>query len=518
MSLKNPYLQEAHAVLPRLLALFDVDPISPTYGLGDRTYWAWRTKDFCNATFQGLANGLARLVHHNLLPPFLPHESALRRIDACFQGISFIIERDASLGEAYPREHSYCVTALVAYDLLSAIELLKEDFSEEQRNDYFEIVRPLIAFVERSTESHAVIVNHLATAFAALCKWHQLREEPMGTSAQMLLEKILRQQDAEGWMTEYGGVDPGYQTLTLYYLVDAYLNSECEELLSSIALSVQFLSHFMHPDGSFGGAYGSRGTRFCVPLAFEWHAQFSEVSGALASFLRQSIVRGTSIALNVIDEPNIIPFFNAYCWAAAIMKSDNETPKELLPCFSPRSFRKSFNSAGIVVDRGDNHYTIVSCHKGGVVYHFKDGGSSNIFNYGSCWKGDGNAIFSSQACLQRRSFELEGDILKLRLGLAPYRKELTTPLKLILLRIASLTAMRWAPLRELIKKFISRLYFMGSAGESYQVERTITLGEELSVHDCLVNCDNQLTNLGNVNHVYPHMASQGYWQISDDLP
>jgi len=51
-----PYLAQVHRALPRVLALYDRDPLGATYGLGDRTFWAWKLKDFPNATQQGAVN------------------------------------------------------------------------------------------------------------------------------------------------------------------------------------------------------------------------------------------------------------------------------------------------------------------------------------------------------------------------------------------------------------------------------------------------------------------------------
>ena len=63
----NPYIGEIERVLPRLLALYDDAPASPTYGFGDRLHWAWKLTDFANGTFQGAAHGLAILSRSSLI-------------------------------------------------------------------------------------------------------------------------------------------------------------------------------------------------------------------------------------------------------------------------------------------------------------------------------------------------------------------------------------------------------------------------------------------------------------------
>ena len=54
---KCPYLEQVYRNLPRILSLFDQDEFSPSFGCGDRNYWAWKLKDFPNATPQGFVNG-----------------------------------------------------------------------------------------------------------------------------------------------------------------------------------------------------------------------------------------------------------------------------------------------------------------------------------------------------------------------------------------------------------------------------------------------------------------------------
>src|SRR5262245_25158216 len=186
----NPYLRQVHEVLPRLLALYDTNPASATYGTGDRYRWAWKLIDFGNGTFQGAAHGLARLTHHGLLPEWLGRETVFRRIDAMFEGAAALTRSNGSLEEAFPYESSFCVTALVAYDLLSAIEELDGDVSSEQRMRWEQVVGPMIKFLHRADEKHAVISNHLATAAAALFKWSTLTGEAGRERGSRILKRV----------------------------------------------------------------------------------------------------------------------------------------------------------------------------------------------------------------------------------------------------------------------------------------------------------------------------------------
>ena len=109
--------------------MFDADQTSISYGIGDRYFWASNQglTDFGNATFQGCAHGLSRLWVSGLWPYDSSEDSFVKRIKSIFAGTKSLTRKDGSLEEAFPNEGSYCVTALVAFDLLVSINLLSED-------------------------------------------------------------------------------------------------------------------------------------------------------------------------------------------------------------------------------------------------------------------------------------------------------------------------------------------------------------------------------------------------------
>jgi hypothetical protein len=330
----NPYLVQIERVLPRLLSLYNRDPISPTLGQGDRLRWAWKLVDFGNGTFQSTAHGLARLLHAGLLPEGLSETSILARITEMFQGAAALRRSNGSLEEALPYESSFCVTALVAFDLLTAVELLGDRLP---RASYLEIVGPMIRFLSWADEHHAFISNHLATAAAALFKWQVLTGEPTEQRGRIFLDRILAAQSREGWFREYQGADPGYETLGLYFLADIHQLRPDARLHEALCRSVRFLCHFVHPDGSFGGLYGSRNTRFYYPAGIEMLAGSCPEAAAMARHMRRAIGQHAVVTLDALDAPNLAPMFNAYCWAASLLhqRTANEDASPELPWGGP---------------------------------------------------------------------------------------------------------------------------------------------------------------------------------------
>ncbi len=522
MKSPNPYLEQLWAVLPRLLALYDTNPLSPTYGMGDRYRWAWKLIDFGNGTFQGAAHGLARLLTHNLLPSYLSPNAIERRIDALFRGADRLRYPNGSFEEAFPFESSFCVTALVAYDLLTAIELLKPNLDLEVQTRYLDIIRPAIAFLHQADETHAFISNHLATAAVALYKWSELSNEPGEKRGQAILEQILSEQSQEGWFREYEGADSGYQSLATYYLADLHRLRPDLNLLDPLRRSIQFLWHFAHPDGSFGGYYGSRNTRFYYPAGLEALAPEIPEAATLADFMRGSIRDLTTVTLTVMDEPNLIPMFNAYCWSAVLYGEPEKPEAEtlpLIPALSHSTWRSQFPGAGLIVDKGTKHYTIVSWHKGGVCYHFPSETGKPRIDVGVVATSPNGQYFSTQAYQANNLMQLDGDTLTITAPLVAMHQQLPSPLQFIILRLLNITIMRSLTLGNLVKKFLVRLLITGQKVAPVSNCRIIHLGANLNIRDSWKEEEGRGFNRLEVKYPFSaiHMASQGYWPFQDDI-
>lgn len=514
----NPYLQQVHEVLPRLLALYDSNPVSTTYGMGDRYRWAWKLIDFGNGTFQGAAHGLARLLRHGLLPDWLERKAVLRRIDAMFVATAALTRQNGSLEEAFPYESSFCVTALVAFDLLSAIEQLDDTLLPDQRARWVEIVRPMIGFLHRADEHHAFISNHLATAAAALFKWSALTGGHGRERGAEILQRILGSQHAEGWFREYEGADPGYQTLCTYYLADLHRLCPDLKLAEPLTRSLRFLWYFAHPDGSFGGCYGSRNTRFFYPSGVEALADQAPEAASLASFMRASIARASTVTLTVMDEPNLVPMFNAYCWAAELVERRGLTSAVVeLPCIGTGAWQHQFPAAGLVIDKSASHYTVISWHKGGVCYrHSVDGGGAMI-DTGVVGRSARGELFSTQTYHRDNTVEVGTDTITVSARLSAVGQRLPTPFQFWVLRLLNLTIMRNLAVGNWIKKLLVRLLITGKRTAAGVNRRVIRLGAEFGISDDWQGAAPSLERLA-VEQPFSavHMASQGYWQRQDE--
>lgn len=515
--MNDPYLDQALGALPRILAAFDRDRTRASFGFGDRYHWAWGLSDFANGTAQGAAHGMAQLWTLGVWPYPMRESHFVERIGAIFSGTRTLTRRDGSLEEAFPREGSWCVTAQVAYDLCCTLELLSPLLDADERRRWCETIAPLVAYLQRHDETHALISNHLGTGVAALVRWHRLADDsPAESRARVLMNRILAAQSSEGWFREYTGADPGYQTLATSHLADVHALRPDWGLTEPLRRSLDFLWHFAHPDGSFGGLYGSRCTRFYYPAGIEQLAGEFPEAAALAARMAESVGAHRVVTLDAVGDGNLVPLFNDYCRAASIRAAAPGAAVPItIPALMNEPLRRIYPEAGLVIDRGPTHYTIVAVSKGGVVSHFVDGKQS-LLDAGVVVRDARGRLASTQAHSIEHPVHIKGDRLVVDARFVRMTRALPRPWQFLVLRALSMTVFRVARWREWVKRGLVRRLITGENALAGANRRTVKLGADLSVSDetRLPPGMKRVENPG--QFVAIHMASQGYWQLQDD--
>ncbi|KGF67323.1 hypothetical protein LL06_23235 [Hoeflea sp. BAL378] len=503
----NAYAIEIDAALPRILALADRDPLSLTRGFGDRRFWAWKLADFANGTLQGPVNGLSRLLEIGAFGPRVDPERIRTLIGSMLEATPRLMRLDGSFEEALPYEQSYCVTALVLYDHLCAVERLAgpdDAWAREQSA----ALAPAAAFLVRRDETHGFISNHLATAAAALLRWDRLHGDAAARAkAEELISRILDRKSPEGWFEEYGGADPGYQTLCMTHLADAAEILESPPLWEALDRGARFLCHFAHPDGSFGGIYGSRATRIYYPAAMELLASRFAQAGALACWMRPAIARQAPVTLSAIDTPNLPPVFNNYCQALAVAPGVDPS----VPPSPAEPGRHYLPEAGLLADIGPTHHSVISTRKA-VICHWRD--AHMVLNdTGLVLKSASGKHLTSQGD-PATTAELTGERLVLRGGLTERSMPLPNPYNVLILRLLSVSVMRIPAIGALVKKLIAGLLVRSGGRAAGRFSRTIELGPALAVTDRWEPAHLERVSVEEPFSVI-HMASSGYWQRGD---
>ena len=275
---RDLYAREALAYLPRILCLLDRNPFHATYGCFDRNFWHYRTADFPSAMYQEAVLPLA-LVYRFAMPGNRWHRNERIR-ELAVAGLRFTARsshRDGSCDDYYPFERALGAAVFSLHASTEAYRILELADREllrffARRGDW------LLRHDETGRLS-----NHQALAALALFYTYRLTgQERFLQGARRRIERLFEWQSPEGWFPEYEGCDLGYLTLTIDALAKYHRATEDPAVLNPLRRAIRFAAHFLHPDGSVGGTYGSRNTSHFFPHGMELLAGKEPLAATLA--------------------------------------------------------------------------------------------------------------------------------------------------------------------------------------------------------------------------------------------
>ncbi len=428
-----PYSAALDAALPRVLSMLDREPISRTYGCADRVFWSWKFTDFPGARFQEIAYLLASLDSLTL-----PTEWAKAAI-AYWQRLQ---HRDGSFDEAYPYERSLAATAFTGFYVGQAFLKLQVHYEPEVQAALIKTFAAAGDWLCRNDERHGVLSNHLAAAAAALQTIADITGNSKFTKRRdYFINRILQHQSSEGWYEEYGGADPGYQTHTTFYLAYVWTRTHDTALHDSLQRSVCYFWHFVHVNGSIGGEYASRNTRFYMPAGFEILAGSMPEAAAVAIFMRASIASQAVVGLEAMDAYNILPLFNNYCFAADFAKHLDQSQLPEIPFYTTGITQ--YPKSGHIVISTPAYQLIIATSKGGVCSAFAKQSGANLIDSGVALICDNGATVTSQGLHCSKVVRQTENSIEIEAKFVAVNQMLMSPYKFGALRGISLASALW---------------------------------------------------------------------------
>jgi hypothetical protein len=469
-----PYLPLALKQVTRLLSSGDREPFSLTYGCFDRSFWAWKFTDFAGARFQETAYTLARLYRSETDNPLRAQPKALTWTRASMAFWRTLQHSDGSFDEAYPFEHSLAATAFTGFYVGEAFRLVSGELAAKERDALRGTFAHAGDWLCRNDEHHGVLSNHLAAAAAALTVIERITEDHRyGARAQHFLQRIYDRQSAEGWYDEYGGADPGYQTHGTFYLARIWQMTQDATLLDSLARATTFLKHFIHPNGTLGGEYGSRNTEFYFPAGFEMLAPACADAAAIAHFMRPPIANAIPAGLAMMDRYNLLPMLNNYLFADAASAAA-PAARAGLPCEQEGEWH--FADAGLLVRSTASYYAVVGLSKGGVVKLYDRRTGQPAASDCGYWARLGDKrVVSSQSLSRPARASVAGGRLELDAEFVQINQRVMTPWLFMAFRLFSLTFGRSQAIADRIKRVLVDVLVRRRRPVPMALRRTITL-------------------------------------------
>jgi hypothetical protein len=469
------YWQCVSAEIPRFLSWQDREPLSKTYGCFDRVYWAWKFTDFPGARFQEGVYALAHLFTRPL--PGNPLAGDPRALEWIRAGLVFwqlIQYRDGSFDEAYPFERSLAATAFTGFCVGEALLCLGDQLTSNERESLERSLTRAADWLCRNDERHGVLSNHLAAAAASLYVIFRLTgEDRFERRCWQYIQRIYDHQSEEGWYEEYGGADPGYQTHCTFYLARLWQYTKDATLLKSLERSVSFLKHFIHPNGSLGGEYGSRNTEFYIPAGIEILAPVVSDAAQIAQFMRPMITKRRMVGIWTMDSYNFLPMLNSYLIAEEHI-SPLTGSGENLPCLSEGEWL--FPDAGLYVRSTESYYAAFGLSKGGVFKLYdRSTGRLAVSDCGYWARVGGGQVASSQSLQRPSHWRRDNGDFCITTDFVMVNQRVQSPLLFILFRAFSITFGRIQAVAYLLKGLLVKVLMQRRRSVPLRLKRRIRL-------------------------------------------
>jgi len=496
-----------------LLSEINRDPATSTYGCLDRRFWAWKIADFPEATFQRNLLPLAWYANQHKKKK---EKNSIRKVVASGLLYTFQIQhRDGSYDQAYPNERSYGATAFLLADLIQAYKNVRQSLETDDDEKILAGLQKSADFLYKRNEEHGVISNHLAgSALGLLLAGQLFGNQRYSDKAKEIVQSIVKSQSPEGWYPEYGGADPGYQTLCMYYLANIYQIFPESSLHDSLTKSLDFLKYFIHPDGSFGGEYGSRRTEIYYPGGIALLASESDTAITMNRLMLDSIESGNTVTLMDVDMGNTAPLLNNYIQVLEMQIQGQQSRTEKLP-FQKDNDIKVFDTAGIAAISQKRYYCILGGSCGGVAKIFNKASSQIVMDdSGILGKTSTGKTISTQVNLPQNELSLGNQTALIKSKFFIIDTPDPAPLKFLILRLLNLTLMNIKPVNEWIKKMLVGTLIKKQKPVRMERKRTIKffpdqiqIDDEIIKHGKLI-----LKNLRmGVKFSAIHMASARYF-------
>lgn len=519
---ENPYEAVVLDRIPQLLSFVDRNPFSSTYGCGDRAFWHYRTMtDYASPIYQEMALTLAiALEHRGVDNPYFQTPQTLKLVESLLAYWLGLQQEDGSFPEFYPGERSFVATAFTSFSVSETLLRIGNQIDPILRE---QLINGLVrAATWLGSHRDTIVVNHTAGAIAFLNNMSILTDDTrFAFLREGKIEDLLRHQHDEGWYYEYGGADLAYLSLAVDYLSQDLRRSGDERLRVSLDRALDFMCHFIHPDGSFGGEYGTRNAKYLMPHGVELMAAEFESANLLALHSRRRLRTKTGVLPAGMDDRYTGFFLNKYASAWADATELPQIDEDRLTWAGTRFFP----GAGIVLNRSACRCTIVGLSKHGVVTNWQsqDGETTRYGDTGFFAKLANGRVGVSQWHDLAAEYDVQeeegGNVtISVRGSMTLFNTSLPLVRYLVPFRIFLKVFAPWGWFMDLFGRSVIKRMIVDKRPLPLSFVRTIAItGDEVMIRDQLYHTGStQVVRLGKAPGATSiHVASSRYWQEQD---
>ena len=458
---RDLFARQALSQIPKLLTLLDRNPHSPTYGCFDRNFWHYKVLDFPSGMSQEFVWPLALAYDSEISGNPYHRQAPIKTwVEAGILYAARSSHADGSCDDYFPFERA---GGAAAFSLLACVESYSLlGLENETALRFFEKRADWLAGHHESgrlSNHQALIVLclELVSRLLNTRRWDEAKRD--------LLDRVLSWQSEEGWFWEYEGCDPGYHTLTLWCLARLYQLEPSPTLKEALTKAVRLAAEFVHPDGSYGGEYGSRNTYNFFPHGFELVGRWMPEALAINDRFLEGMARGLAPCYS---DDHII---GHHTWQYLLAWRDFVAER---PARHERSSgRVWLKQAGILIDRRENTELYLALNKGGVFKLFRDDKLVVSDTHLSLEvQSDGKAANAVGHLIDDYEIKVSENDISVRGSLGWAKQNQMTPLKLVALRLVMLTGGRFFP--NLIRSLLQKMLITGKKTAPFKFSRVLT--------------------------------------------
>lgn len=470
---RDLFARAALAQIPKLLTLQDRNPHSPTFGCCDRNFWQYKIIDFPSGMAQEFVWPLA-LVYSLDLPdnPYYQEQSLRDWVEAGILYAAKSAHRDGSCDDYFPFERAGGAAAFSLLACIEAYRLLGLDNSTAL--DFFALRAQWLAHHHESGQ----LTNHQALIALCLARLGDLLQTQQWERAcTARLEKVLAWQSPEGWFPEYEGCDPGYHSLTISCLASLYALRPEPRLQQALTRAVRLAAEFVHPDGSYGGEYGSRNTYNFFPHGFELVGRWLPEALQINDGFLKSLAADCEPCY---ADDHIV---GHHTWNYLLAWQDFVPDRPPLP--SRPQGRVWLPEAKLLIDRRGTTELYCALNKGGVFKLFRDGQLVQSDTQFSLQLKQGRQLKNAVGHLVGDyNLQLETDSIIVQGSLGWAKQKQMTPLNLIILRVVMMSIGRFYPNQ--VRKLLQKLLITGNTSAPFKFVRHLQWQEAADAGQWLV--------------------------------
>jgi hypothetical protein len=469
------YAAEGIRYMPHLLSLIDQNPLSPTYGCGDRPYWLYKSTDYSCGMYAEFALPLAQ-VHAYALPgnPYQGVDKIRELSIAVMRFYAADAHADGSADDFYPFERAMGATAFTLYAMAEAVQVLAlED------TGILEFLHRRACWLAATDEAGRLSNHHALRVLGLAMVARMTNDSALEKSATKHRDELLSWQSDEGWFPEYDGFDLGYHSFTFTFL--SYLRHQTGDdvLTGPLTRAADLTADLIGADGSFGGEIGSRNSFHFLPHGYELMAPESGAARYAADKFRAAIRLGNR---GFLEDNRTFCHYQYNFIQAWRDFADRET----CPDWAPVPGLQHYDQAGLIRIRNDGLHTLISTRKGGIIKATDSQGAiasdTGIILRNSAGKLVAPAVNGADR-VDITAEENGATTVRVETSFAHIANSMSpTPARFIVFRILNLTLGRWFP--NLLRGALLKLLVKPTRRLPIGLVRTIVIGaDEIHVTD-----------------------------------